>query len=168
MDVYIIPVLLVLLFLVTLLKKIPAYDTFVEGAKQALSLCASLFPFLVAVFLAVQLFRVSGAAAWLSDFLSPVFSLMGIPKELVELILIRPLSGGAGLSLLSDIFTLYGPDSYVSRCACVVMGSSETIFYIAAVYFSGTEIKKLRLAIPISLVASLFGNILGCLLLRFM
>ena len=76
MDVYIIPVLLVLLFLVTLLKKIPAYDTFVEGAKQALSLCASLFPFLVAVFLAVQLFRVSGAAAWLSAFLSPVFSLM--------------------------------------------------------------------------------------------
>lgn len=167
MDLYIIPVLLVLLFLTALLKKIPAYDHFAEGAKQALSLCASMFPFLVAVFLAVQLFRVSGAASLLSEFLSPAFSLMGIPQELTELILIRPLSGGASLSLLSDIFAQYGPDSYVSRCACVVMGSSETIFYIAAVYFSGTEIKKLRLAIPISLIASLFGNILGCLLLRF-
>lgn len=168
MDVYIIPVMLLALFVTTLIRRISAYDSFIEGATQALKLCASIFPFLVAVFLAVQLLRVSGAAGYLADLLAPLFKLLGMPPELIELVLIRPLSGSAGLSLLSEIYATYGPDSYISRCASVIMGGSETIFYIAAVYFSETNIKKLGWAIPISLAATLIGAIIGCLLLRFM
>ena len=167
-DVYIIPILLVAIFIYGLIKKKPIYDSFAEGAKEAMKLCVSVFPFLVAVFLAVQLLRMSGAVEILAKLFSPLFRLLGIPPELIELMLIRPLSGNAGLSLLSEIFAVYGPDSYISRCACVVMGSSETIFYITAVYFSGTKIQKLGLAIPIALVASIFGTVVGCLVLRVM
>lgn len=167
-DVYIIPVLLVVVFVYGLIKKIPIYASFAEGAKEAMKLCFSVFPFLVAVFLAVQLLRVSGAVEILSKIFSPLFRLLGIPTELIELMLIRPLSGNAGLSLLSEILAMYGPDSYISRCACVIMGSSETVFYIAAVYFSETNVKKLGLAVPIALIATVFGTVVGCLLLRFM
>ncbi len=166
-DVYVVPGLLLLLFGYCLVRNIPAYDSFAEGAKQALWVCAGIFPFLTAVFLAVQLFRISGGSQLLSEFMSPFFRLLGIPPELSELILIRPLSGSAGLSLLSEIYALYGADSYIGRCASVVMGSSEAVFYIAAVYFADTKVKNLRMAVPISLAASLFGNIAGCLVLRF-
>ncbi len=166
-DLYVIPVLMAVLFAYCLIKKLPAYDSFIDGAKQSLEVCAGVFPFLVAVFLAVQLFRESGGAAMLAHALQPVFWLIGIPGELAELILIRPLSGSAGLSLLSEIYALYGPDSVVGRSASVVMGSSETIFYIVAIYFADTKIKNLKMAVPISLAASLFGNIIGCILVRF-
>ena len=165
-DFYLVPALLFALFLYAFFKKVPAYDTFAEGAKAALRLCFDLFPFLVAVFLAVQLFRVSGLADLLAEVVGPVLSFLGIPPELTELMLVRPLSGSASLSLLSEIYLTYGPDSYVGRCASVVMSASETVFYIAAVYFSGTKIRSLGWAIPIALFASTAGNVLGCLLLR--
>lgn len=168
LDVFIVPVLLLGLFVYAFIKKVPAYDTFSKGAKEALKMCYDIFPFLVAIFLTVQLFRISGLASLLSKLLGPVFHFLGIPSELTELMLIRPLSGSAGLTLLSEIYITYGPDSYISRCASVIMSASETIFYIAAVYFSGTKIKSLGWAIPIALLATTFGSVLGCLLLRFM
>lgn len=168
MDAYIIPFLLAILLVASLIKKLPAYDIFIAGAGKALSLCANLFPFLVAVFVAVQLFRASGASRLVAKALSPLFSILGVPSELIELILIRPLSGSAALSLMTEIFTVYGADSYISRCAAVITGGSETVFYIAAVYFSGTNVKKLGLAVPISLFCSLFGTVLACALLRVM
>ena len=167
-DVFIVPVLLLGLFIYAFIKKVPAYDTFAEGAKEALKMCFDIFPFLVAIFLTVQLFRVSGLATLMGKFLGPVFQFLGIPAELTELMLIRPLSGSAGLTLLSEIYVTYGPDSYISRCASVIMSASETIFYIAAVYFSGTKIKSLGWAIPIALLATTAGSVIGCLLLRVM
>ena len=167
-NLYILPVLLLALFIYALIKKVPAYDTFIEGAKEALLMCFRLFPFMVAIFLAVYLFRISGMAKIFSTALSPVFNLIGIPQELTELMLIRPLSGSASLTLLSEIYELYGPDSYVARCASVIMGSSETIFYVTAIYFSNTKIKSLRLAIPISILATLFASVVACLLVRIM
>ena len=167
-NVYILPILILALFIYAFIKKVPVYGTFTEGAKEALMMCFRMFPFLIAIFLAVTLFRVSGMSKLFSQGFSPVFKLIGIPPELTELMFIKPLSGSASLTLLGEIYGTYGPDSYIGRCASVIMSSSETVFYITAIYFSNTKIKSLKLAIPISLAASIFASIIACLILRIM
>ena len=149
-------------------KHINTYDNFVKGAKGAIKLVVDIFPFIASILIAVALLRVSGITAWLTDILSPIFTFLGVPPELTELVLLRPFTGSGSYALLEDILTTYGADSYISRCACVIMGCSETIFYVATVYFSQTKVKKLLYAIPVALVCSIIGTILACLLCRVM
>lgn len=167
-NIYILPVLILALFIYAFIKKVPVYNTFAEGAKEALNMCFNIFPFLIAIFLAVTLFRVSGLSKQFSLVFAPVFKIMGIPAELTELMFIKPLSGSASLTLLGEIYANYGPDSYIGRCASVIMSSGETIFYITAIYFSNTKVKSLKLAVPISLLASIFASIVACLIVRIM
>jgi spore maturation protein B len=149
-------------------KRVGIYDCFTEGAKEALKLIFSVFPYIAAIYVSIQLFKASGLGAKLADFASPALALIGIPKELVELIIIRPLSGSGSLALLEEIYRTYGPDSYVARCASVIIGSSDTVFYIAAVYFSTTKVKKMRYAIPAALLSTFAGAVISCILCRFM
>lgn len=118
--------------------------------------------------LAVSIFRVSGLSQLCTQILSPLFKLLGIPNEISELVLLRPFTGSGSIALLKDVFATYGPDSYASRCACCILGSSETVFYVATVYFSKTSIKKLSYALPIALVATIISSIVSCLLCRVM
>ena len=149
-------------------KNLNTYNIFVNGAKGAIDLVVSIFPYIVAIMVSVALMRVSGLTNLLTSLVSPIFSFLGIPPEVSELVLLRPFTGSGSFALLNDIFTTYGADSYISRCACVILGSSETVFYVATVYFSGTKVKKLLYAIPCALVASFAAAILSCLLCRIM
>ena len=149
MSAYILPILFLLLILYCMYKRINTYDSFVKGAKGAIKLVVDIFPFIASILIAVALLRVSGITAWLTDILSPIFTFLGVPPELTELVLLRPFTGSGSYALLEDILTTYGADSYISRCACVIMGCSETIFYVATVYFSQTKVKKLLYAIPV-------------------
>lgn len=167
MSNYILPILFILLFLYTLHKRINTYDTFVRGTKGAIKLVVDIFPFIASILIAVALLRVSGITNFLTQILSPIFNALGIPTELCELVLLRPFTGGGSYGLLENIFSTYGADSYISRCACVIMGCSETIFYVATVYISQTKVKKLYYAIPVALFCSLVGTIMACLICRF-
>ena len=162
MSKYFIPVLFLIIFLFSLIKKVKPYDAFTTGAKAALPFAASIFPYLVSIFVLTELFEFSGISTFLTQILSPVFSIFGIPKELCKLVLIKPFSGSGSLAILSEIFATYGVDSYLARCACVIYGSSETVFYIAAVYFAGAKTKKLLLPILISLIASFCSCVFAC------
>ncbi len=168
MSVYILPILFLLIFIYCIYKRINTYDHFVKGAKGAIKLVVDIFPFIAAILIAVALLRASGITDFLAQILSPIFNTLGIPTELCELVLLRPFTGSGSFGILENIFTTYGADSYISRCACVIMGCSETIFYVATVYISQTKVKKLLYAIPIALICSLVGTILGCLLCRIM
>jgi spore maturation protein B len=168
MSNYILPFLFLILFIFVAGKKINAFDSFVEGAKKSLQICANIFPFFAAIFMAVQIFSVSGAAALLSRAVSPVFSLIGIPEELSQLVILRPFSGSGSLALVTEIYAKYGADSYVSRCASILMGSTETVFYLIAVYFTDTQVKKLRYALPVGLLCCLSGAVISCLLCKIM
>ena len=168
MTVYIIPVLLLCLFVYALIKRVRIYDTFTSGVKKSVPLTISLFPYLVAIFILTELFEASGLSSALSSFLAPAFRLVGIPRELSRLILIKPFSGSGSLALLSDILQTHGADSLIARQACAVYGSSETVFYVSAVYFAGLKNKKLFLPIAISLCAALIGSIVGCALCHVM
>ena len=168
MSVYILPVLFLLLFVYCVFKRINTYDHFVKGAKGAIQLVVDIFPFIASILIAVALLRVSGITDFLGNILSPFFRILGIPKELCELVLLRPFTGSGSYGILENIFSTYGADSYISRCACVIMGCSETIFYVATVYISQTKVKKLLYAIPVALFCSLVGAILACLVCKIM
>lgn len=149
-------------------KKVNAYGSFIQGAKEAVPLAVSLFPFVAAVIIAVELMRASGLYNVFNFVFSPLLKLLGIPEELSQLALLRPFSGSGSLALLNDVFTAYGPDSYVGRCASVMFGSTETVFYIATVYFSGTKVRKLGGALVIALACCVLSAALACLLCKFM
>lgn len=168
MSAYILPILFLLLILYCMYKRINTYDSFVNGAKGAIKLVVDIFPFIASILIAVALLRVCGITEWLTNILTPVFEFLGVPPELTELVLLRPFTGSGSYALLEDILTTYGADSYISRCACVIMGCSETIFYVATVYFSQTKVKKLLYAIPVALFCSIIGTILACLICRVM
>ncbi len=167
MSAYIIPVIFLVVLLLSFLRRREPYGGFIDGARQAVDLTINVFPYLLAVMVAVEAFRVSGASAYLADMLAPVLGKGGLPKELAELLFLRPVSGAGSLAILDGIYETYGPDSYVGRCASVVYGSSETVFYVATIYFSQSHIRRLRYAIPVALVATYTGCIVGCFLLRF-
>ncbi len=168
MSAYILPILFILLFLYCIYKRINTYDYFVKGAKGAIKLVVDIFPFIASIMIAVTLLRVSGITTWLTQILSPIFNTLGVPPELTELVLLRPFTGSGSYALLEDVIASYGADSYITRCACVIMGCSETIFYVATVYLSQTKVKKLLYAIPVALLCSIVGTILACLLCRVM
>ena len=161
------PLLIVGVVVYAKIKKVDAYSSFVKGAKGALPLIASIFPYILAMVMAVALFRASGLSGILCTAIAPVFKVLGIPKEVCELILIRPFSSNAAYVLLKDIFTKYGVDTYVGKCASVIMGSSDTVFYISSIYFASTSVKKTLFTIPIALICNLVGAVIACLCCRF-
>lgn len=162
------PFVFIAAFVCAFVKKVNAYGSFIQGAKEAVPLAVSLFPFVAAVIIAVELMRASGLYNVFNFVFSPLLKLLGIPEELSQLALLRPFSGSGSLALLNDVFTVYGPDSYVGRCASVMFGSTETVFYIATVYFSGTKVRKLGGALVIALACCVLSAALACLLCKFM
>lgn len=167
MSAYIIPIIFLTVLLASFLRRREPYGGFIDGARSAVDLTINVFPYLLAVMVAVEAFRVSGASAYLSDALAPLMNKVGLPKELAELMFLRPVSGAGSLAILDGIYTDCGADSYIGRCASVIYGSSETVFYISTIYFSQSRVRKLRYAIPVALVATYTGCIVGCFMLRF-
>ena len=161
---YILPVLIfVLLVFATFKKNSKPYNSFVDGAKQSLQLVFDIFAYIVAVFVFIEVFDKSGLTNLLGNILAPVFNFLGVPTELTKLVVLKPFSGSGGLALLTDIFETYGVDSYVGRCASVILASSDTVFYVSTVYFSKTSVKKLGYAIPFALFATFLSVVLSCL-----
>lgn len=164
----IIPAFIIFAFVFAAIKKVDVYDAFSSGVKQTVPLVLSIFPFLTAVFIMTELMDASGLTSLIEKFLSPVFSALKIPPELTRLILIKPFSGSGSLALLTKIYEQYGPDAYISRCASCIYGSSETIFYVSALYFSACKKKNLFLPVAISLVATFLSVIAACFFCRQM
>lgn len=165
---YLIPIILIVTILFAAVKKISVYDGFIVGAKEAVKLTLSILPYLIGVFVMVELFSVSGLSEKICLILEKPFSFLGIPKEVIEPVLLRPLSGSGSLVLTEKIFNEYGVDSYIARCAAVISGCSDTVFYIVAVYLSHSEDKRSHGAVPIALFANLCGSIFACFICRIL
>ncbi len=163
---YIIPILIILLITYSVIKRKNAYSSFVYGAKTSFDLVLTSFPYIVAIFIAIELFSVSGLSTIMGKLLAPLFNILGIPTELSELILLKPFSGCGSLAVLENIFLTYGVDSYLARAGCAIVGSSEAIFYITAVYFSGTKVKKFSYGIPVAIISNLLGVVAACLICK--
>lgn len=162
MSNYIIPIFIIGLILYSLIKRKNTYNSFVVGAKSSFDIVMISFPYIVAIFVAVEIFNVSGLSVLFSDFVAPVFEFFGIPKELSQLVILKNFTGCGSLAVLENIFATYGVDSYLARAGCCIAGCSEAIFYIVAVFFSKTKVTKFRYAIPVGILANFIGAIFSC------
>lgn len=138
-------------------KRVPTYETFVEGGKQGIDIAFSIIPYLVGMLVAITVFRASGALEFFMEFLRPALQVIGVPSEIVPLALIRPISGTAALGMTSDLIATYGPDSFIGRLASTVQGSTDTTFYVLTVYFGAVGIKKMGDALKVGLLADFVG-----------
>lgn len=158
-SLFFIPVIITVILLHGLKKKLPVYDLFSEGAKEGILTSFEILPFIIGIFIAINSLTASGAIDCLQKLISPVLNLFGIPEELTSLILLRPISGSGSLLLAEEIMREHGVDTLIGRSAAVMAGSCETFFYVLALYFGVTSVKKMRHAFS----AGLIGYIIGIL-----
>lgn len=166
MSSYILPCVIILLLLYSVLKKNNTYNSFVVGAKSSFGLVLTSFPYIATIFIAVEIFEVSGLSYMFSDLVAPVFEFFGVPKELSQLVILKNFTGCGSLAVLENIFSTYGVDSYLARAGCCIAGCSEAIFYVTAVFFSKTKITKFRYAIVVGVLANFVGAIVSCLICK--
>ena len=143
-------------------KKVKVYEVFIDGAKDGFHVAVKIIPYLVAMLIAIGIFRASGAMDVVIALVSPVSNMIGMPAETVPLAILRPLSGSGSMGLMTDLMKAHGPDSFIGVLASTMYGSSETTFYVLAVYFGAVGIKKTRHALPAGIIADIFG-MLGAL-----
>lgn len=156
-SLYAIPFIVLAIPLYGMFKKVKVYEAFTEGAKEWFHTAVNIIPFLVGILVAIGAFRASGGMDILTNLLSPITEAFGMPGEVVPMALMKPLSGGGASGLMNDLFTTYGPDSLIGRMASIMAGSTETTFYVLAVYFGAIGIKKTRHAVPAGLIADVVG-----------
>jgi len=140
-------------------KRIPVYEVFVEGAREGFATSVRIMPYLVAMLVAISVFRASGAMQLLINILSPLTLRIGVPTELLPLALMRPMSGSASLGMLAELLKIYGPDSFIGRTASTMMGSTETTFYTISVYLGSVGYRDARYILAAGLLADLISFI---------
>lgn len=154
-----IPTILSLIIIYGLYKHVSIYECFIEGAKDGLKSAIEIMPFIIAIFIGIEALVSSGAMKFFETLFYPVFSFFNIPKELISLILLRPVSGSGSLVLMERIMSDNGVDTYIGKCASTMVGTCETVFYVLALYFGITAVKKMRHA----LIAGLIGYFVSIL-----
>lgn len=157
LSYFVIPLMLVGFPLYGLIKGVPVYEVFVEGAKEGFQLAVTIIPYLVAILFAIAMFRASGAMEFMIDGLRPLLTFIGIPPEVLPMAIVRPLTGSGSAGIVADMIQQYGEDSMVVKMAATMFGSTETTFYVIAVYFGAVNVTKTRHAVPAGLLADLTG-----------
>jgi spore maturation protein B len=158
-SLWAIPVMLVGIPLVGMIRKVKVYDVFVDGAKEGFDVGVKIIPFLVGILVAIGMFRGSGAMDLLTAGLQPLMRATGFPAELVPLAILRTLTGSGSLAFTTDLIKTHGADSLMARMAATMYGSSETTFYVLAVYFGAISVRKTRHAVPAALVGDIVAAI---------
>lgn len=152
-----IPLLFVLFLVVGWCRRIPVYEAFIQGAAEGFQIAVRIIPYLVAMFVAIKIFRVSGAMDIFARLCAPILGLVGAPAEVLPLAVMRPLSGSSALGLATELIYSHGPDTFIGRLASIMQGTTDTTFFVLTVYFGSVGIKRYRHAVPLGLMADLTG-----------
>ena len=166
LSIYLIPFVITVILLYGLYKKTPAYESFVDGAKEGFNVAVRIIPYLIAIMVCTTALRESGAIEILQKIIAPIFDYFKIPIETFIMMITRSLSGSATLGVLGDIVNQTGADSYATKLASVITGSSETTFYVASVYFGSVGITKFRHALLAGILADFVGLIAAIVVCR--
>ncbi len=165
-SVLAIPLVLLVFLSWGFFKKVKVYEVFVEGAKDGFNTAIRIIPYLVAMLVAIAIFRASGALELLTTLLAPATSLIGMPPEALPMAFMRPLSGSGSLGIMTELMKVHGPDSFIGVLASTMYGSSETTFYVLAVYFGAVNIKNTRHAVPVGIIADVVGMLAAVWIVR--
>ena len=164
----ILPLLILFIIAFGLMKKVAVYEEFVEGGKEGFTTAVKIIPYLVAMLFAIAMFRASGAMELLLSVIAPVFSLAGIPAEVLPMAVVRPLTGSGSVGVLAELIQTHGADSLIVKIAATMFGSTETTLYVLAVYFGAINVSKTRYAIKAGLIADLSGFLAAVLVCTLM
>ena len=166
LSLYILPLIIFAILTFAMFKKVPIYEEFVEGAKDGFKVSISIIPYLVAIIVGISMFKACGAIDMISSLFGSFLEKIHIPADIIPIMITRSLSGSATLGLFSEIVNTHGAESYVSKLAAVMVGSSETTFYVLAVYFGSIGIKKYRYALLTGIIADITGIVLAIFVAR--
>jgi len=161
-----IPVVLLVVPLIAAMRRVKVYETFVDGAEAGFATAIKTIPYLVAMLVAIGIFRASGAMDLLVKTLSPALNIIGLPTEVLPHAIMRPLSGGAALGIASDIIKTYGPDSFLGRLVSTMQGSCDTTFYVLTLYFGSVGVKKYRYSVVLGLISDLTTLVASVIIVR--
>lgn len=167
-SLWALPVILLVILTMGLVKKVPLYETFTDGAKEGFKVSVNIIPYLVAIIVAISMFRASGIIEMIGKALQPLLAHFNVPADTIPIMIVRSLSGSAALGVFSDIAHNLGPDAYATKLSAVMVGSSETTFYVLAVYFGAVGISKLRYALLVGLLADFIGIVSAILVCNMM
>ena len=167
-SLWILPVIIVGIMTIGIYKKVPVYEEFITGAKGGFKIAVNIIPYLVAIIVAISMLRASGAIELTAQLLAPILEFCHIPADVLPLTIVRSLSGSATLGIFSDIANHLNPDSYAVKLAAIMVGSSETTFYVLSVYFGAINIKKFRYAMFVGIMADIVGIISAILVCQMM
>ena len=156
-----IPLLVIGIIIYAYRRKIDIYSSFVEGAKSGLSTTLNIFPTLLAMVFAINIFLKSGVVDFIFAWTKPLLSSFNLPLEILPMAFLRPISGSASLAILNDIFISFGPDSFVGRLASTIQGCTDTTIYVLALYFGSVKITKTKYALKVGLIADLVGIVVS-------
>ena len=148
------------------LKKVKVFEVFVEGAKEGFNVAVRIIPYLVAILFTIGIFRAGGAEGIINGIIAPVMTFLGVPPSILPLCLIRPMSGAGARGVMIDIFKQYGPDSMDGLIASVIQGSTETTFYVIAVYLGSIGVRKTRYAVSACLTGDIVGMIASVIICK--
>lgn len=164
----IIPAFILFTVLYGAFKKVRLYDAFVSGARDGLQVIMNVFPYLLAIFVAVKAFQASGAFDLIGQTLSGPCAFLGIPPEVLSVAMIKPLSGSAATAVFTDVVKAAGPDSPAGRMSAVIIGSAETTFYVLAVYLGAAGIHRTGYLVPVCVIADAIGIIIAIAVVRLL
>ncbi|HHW39437.1 MAG TPA: spore maturation protein [Bacillales bacterium] len=160
-SLWMIPGIIGFILLYGTIKRVPTYETFVDGGKEGIQIAFSIIPYLVGMLVAITVFRESGALDFFMNLIRPYLMAIGIPADIVPLAIIRPISGNAALGITSDLIATHGPDSFIGRLASTMQGSTDTTLYILTVYFGAVGIRKMGDALKVGLWADFIAIIMS-------
>lgn len=155
----ILPLFIIIIIFYGVKKKINVYDVFLEGAKEGLVTVFSIFPAVIAMIFAINIFLDSNVLSFIISLFNPIIGEVNIPLEIMPMAILRPVSGTASLAIMNEIFTSFGPDSFIGRLASILQGCTDTTIYVIALYFGSVKISKIRHALWVGLFADLVGII---------
>ncbi len=162
------PVFAAVVVLFGIVRKVPVFDFFLKGAKEGFMLLYNIAPTIMGLVFAVDLLRSSGAIDAICSFVEPAAELLGFPKEIVPMVMLRPVSGSGSMALLTALYEDCGPDSFAGQVASVLAGSSETTFYAVAMYFGSIKVKKTRHTLFAALMADFTAAVMSVITVRFL
>lgn len=168
MTKLIIPLMVLIIIMYGVYKKVNVYDTFIEGSKESFEMILLLFPNLLGMLLAVNIFLKSNILTYLIDFLSPLFDFIHIPIEIIPMAIMRPISGNSSLAILNNLLNKHGPDSFLGRLASVVQGTNDTTLYVLTLYFGSVGIKKIKYALWAGLISDLIAIICSVIVVNIL
>ena len=163
---FVMPAFACIIVVFGLIKKVPVFDIFLKGAKEGIQILYNIAPTIIGLVFAVDLLRSSGAIDAICNFIEPIADYLGFPKEIVPMVLLRPVSGSGSTALLTSLYEQCGPDSFAGRVASVLAGSSETTFYAIAMYFGCIKVKKIRHTLFAAIIADITAAVMSVLTVR--